>query len=261
VTVRAILNGILACKALYAPVGIVTATSRKDFTFKTLHKTCGSPIAKATQCPVCQADNLGMEDLVKGFEFSKKQYVEVDPAVMATLIPQRSPKIEINKFVSFSDVDDLQVEKSYYLEPNSVLVRPYQLIADAMGNKEAVGIGTSALWGKEYPSMVWTRESGVMVLSLLYCHDELVSDVPITEHFGLVPQEEQEMADMIVATMLRDLEPGDLTSKSRTRMDEYVSSLIAGQEFATEDEDPEVVPTMDVTAALEMSLALAREAA
>lgn len=255
---RAILNGTLACKALYAPVGICTATREKGYTFKTLHKACGSPISKATQCAVCQADNLQPDELVKGFEFSKKNFVEVDADVLASLVPQRSPVINIEKFVPLDQVDDLQVKASYYLEPNSVLVRPYQLIAEAMGSGEVAGIGSSSLWGKESPTMVWVRESGVMVMSLLYCHDELVADTPITEHFGLVPQEELEMASLVVAAMLRDLTTDDLSSGSRKRMDEYISALIQGQEFETVQPESELEPTTDVHAALLKSLDMAR---
>jgi DNA end-binding protein Ku len=259
--VTKLLNAMLAAKAMYVPVGVCTATKRKDLEFKTLHHKCLAPISTAKQCPTCQADNLQADELVKGFEFSKKQYIAVDTEMLEGLSAGRSKVIDIKKFVPWDAIDELQVEKSYYLQPESMLVRPYALLANAMSDKEAVGVGTTSLWGKEYPSMVWARENGVIVLSLLFCHDEIVDSTSISEGAEVpVPDDEQELMNMLVAVMTDELNPHeDLVSHARVRANEYLVSLVEGTEFEGEKFAEAPDATMDVMESIKKSLAMARK--
>jgi len=214
--VQALRNAVLSYGLMNVPVGVCTAAKRQEKTFKTLHKECLQPISSPKECSACQKSNLSMDELVKGYEFVKHTYVVVDPKVMEEIVPQRSEVIEITKCVEWEHLDEMLIEKSYFLSPPQVFTRPYQLLASALGNKEAVGIGTAALWGKQYPVGVWSRENGVLVMSLLYCHEDVVSDLSVVEQFGLVPDEEQDLANMWVAAMLRPLNPQeDLSTKQR----------------------------------------------
>lgn len=257
---RAILNAVLSYGLMNVPVGVATAASRKDLAFRTLHKKCGLPINQSKVCAHCQAANLQDYEVVKGFEFTKKNFIMLDQEELDSVGAERSKVIAVKKFVSFDDVDELQVEKSYYLEPNSMLSRPYTLLSNAMGAKEVVGIATSYLWGKEYPSMVWAKESGALVLSMLYCHDEMVADTEIVEAMGLVPEEEQDAANEFVAYMTRDLDPAsDFVSTSRRRVNEYIAAKVAGLDFEIPASVAELEPTLDVMGTLRSSIELARK--
>lgn len=255
-----IRNGVLSYGLMNVPVGVCTAASRKEKVFKTLHRDCLLPIKSPKMCPACQLENLSSEDTVSGFEFTKGNFVVVDPEVMENITPERSEVIRIKKCITYSDLDELYVDKSYVLKPASVLARPYQLLANALGEKEAVGLGSAALWGKEHPIMIYSRESGVLVMSMLYCHDELAdADVEVPSVFGLVPEEEQELANIWVATMIRDFNPQeDLATAQRKLTDEYLASLIQEEKFTLPSKGPEPMPTVDVLETLRASVEQAR---
>lgn len=259
---RAILNAVLSYGLMNVPVGVATAASRKDLEFRTLHEKCGNPINQTKVCVHCQAENLQEDELVKGYEFTKKNFVVLDSDVVKSIGAERSKVIAVKKFVPFEDVDELQVEKSYYLEPNSILARPYTLLSNAMGSKGVVGIATAMLWAKEMPCMVWAKESGALVLSMLYCYDETVPDTEIVEAMGLVPDDEQALANEFVAVMMRDLDPAtDFVSSSRRRINEYITALVEGQKFETTTSEEEPQPTVDIMAGLRESIELARSQA
>lgn len=259
---HSIVNGILSYGLLNVPVGVCSSARSKEITFKTLHKECEGTIGMPKVCKKCGEADLQVDQLVKGFEFSKKQYLMIEEDDLEKLQAERSKIIKINKFVSFDEVDELQVAGSYYLAPNAMLTRPYTLLSHAMGEKEVVGVGVQSLWGKEHPAMVWAKEGGALVLSSLFCHDEMVSDLEIQEQLGLVPEEEQELANQLIALMLRPLDPQkDFVSNSRRRMNEYIEAKL--NNINLEFMEPETLPeaTVDIQEQLRASIEAARSAA
>lgn len=257
---RAIRNAVLSYGLVNVPVGVATAAKRKDFEFRTLH-TCGSPIVTERQCPVCQKGNLGPDETVKGFEFVKKQFIVMDSEELERLAAERSEMISIRKFVAFDEVDDLQVETSYYLTPNEKLVVPYSLLAESMSRLAVVGVGTQALWGKETPAMVWANLNGVLMFSKLYCYDEVVPDTdPLSVMRSKeVPEEAQRLADEYVSLNVGVLNAKeDFVSETRQRMDDYITATVAGVGFDFVEPQPEPMVTIDVVAALKESILAAR---
>lgn len=259
---RAICNAMLSYGLLNVPVGVCSSTKKKDPEFRTLHAKCGTPVTQKKWCPL--HGELFEEDLAKGYEYAKNTFVQLDEGELNALRAERSKVISIRKFVAFEDVDELTIDSSYYLNPNLALVRPYALLSGAMGSRGVVGIGTSSLWGKERPSMVWGKESGALVLSILYCEDEMIPDETIAVQVAAVEEplsEEQDLANEFIAVMIRPFDPStDLVSPSRRRLDEYIAAKIQNAAFETKDPEPETFPTLDVANALRQSIELARQA-
>ena len=255
-----IVNGVLSYGLMNVPVAVATAASRKELTFKTLHNVegCHQPIKQSKNCPLCQADNLTSEELAPGFEFTKKNFVALDPERVAEIKGERSKLIAIKHFVLFEEVDELQVDKSYYLQPHELLAKPYTLLSNAIGDRGLVGIGTQSLWGKQTPAMVWAKEGGALVLSTLFCMEDLVPDAPIVEKMGDVSKAEQDLANEFVAASIRTLDPAKyFKSESRDKMFEYVSSLVSETDFEPIVTEKEPEPTIDIMAALKASVELA----
>lgn len=229
---RTILNGVLSIELLHVPVGIATAAQRKKLEFRTLHDVegCGVPIKQHKFCEKCQRE-VTNEELVKGFEFAKKQYVRIPEGDLQALAAERSPVLGITKFVKMEQVNDLQVDRSYYLTPPEMMPGPYCLLWQVLMTENKAALGSCVLWGLESPMLVWPKDTGSLVLSMLFCHDEVVddSDVGVITHSTAVTSSGLEMASTLIQALTADIVPEeDLVSQSRIRLDDYVAMKVGG---------------------------------
>src|SRR5829696_10316973 len=130
---RTIWNGSISFGLVSIPIGLALATQRNDVAFRTLHRECGSPIKQKRWCPVHERD-VESDELVKGWEFSKSQFVIVEDSDLEGVALKRSQSIEIVRFVQLSEVDPVFFDRTYYLAPASSEAqrRPYVLLLEAM---------------------------------------------------------------------------------------------------------------------------------
>jgi len=113
---RTIWNGSINFGLVNIPIGLAVAQDRKDVSFRTLHRECGTPIKQKRWCPKHERD-VESDELVKGWEFAKGSYVVVEESDLEAVALRRSQSIDIVKFVSLSEVDPLYFERCYYLAP------------------------------------------------------------------------------------------------------------------------------------------------
>jgi DNA end-binding protein Ku len=253
---KTIVNAMLSYGIISVPVGVATASKRKERTFRTLHK-CGKPINLAAKCP--EHGLVESDELVKGFEFSKGQYVTIDPEELEAVGAERNKAITLSKFVPYDDVIPW-VEKSYYLVPNEIVLNPYLLIYNSMLKTGLAGIGQAALWGKEYPVAAHATKDGI-VLALLFCHDEVSSASELREKLTIATKPgEQKQADQFVGILADRLDPEqDLVSVSGERIDEFLAAKVAGEEIKPLIAYDAPEPTLDLTSALKDSIAAAKK--
>src|SRR4029453_7896372 len=126
---RTIWNGSINFGLVNIPIGLAVAQQRKDTAFRTLHRECGTPIKQKRYCPFHERD-VEADELVKGWEFAKGEYVFVEDADLEAVALQRSQSIEIVRFVQLADVDPVFFDRTYYLAPSSTPAqrRPYVLL-------------------------------------------------------------------------------------------------------------------------------------
>src|SRR5918995_5948626 len=98
---RTIWNGSLNFGLVNIPIGLAVAQQRKDTAFRTLHRECGTPIKQKRFCPVHERD-VDADELVKGWEVAKGQFVIVEEADLEAVALQRSQSIEIVRFVELA---------------------------------------------------------------------------------------------------------------------------------------------------------------
>ena len=134
---RTIWNGSISFGLVNIPIGLALATQRKDIAFKTLHRECGTPIKQKRWCPVHERD-VEADELVKGWEFAKGQFVLVEESDLEAVALTRSQSVDIDRFVSLEDVDPIYFDRTYYLSPADAPAqrRPYVLLLRAMQGAE-----------------------------------------------------------------------------------------------------------------------------
>jgi len=195
---RTTWNGSLSFGLVTIPVGLAPATAPKarasDVTFRTLHRECGTPIKQKRWCPVHERE-VTNDELVKGWEVSKGQFVIVEDADLEA-IEQRdtSRAIEISRFVPLTEVDPMFFDRTYFLAPSSAEAqrRPYVLLLNAMKETGMAAIGRMVIRGNE--NFVLIRPKGeALVLETLFLSEDVRSQAEIDEAVEAIDVKEPEL--------------------------------------------------------------------
>jgi DNA end-binding protein Ku len=236
------------------PVKLHTATASKSFAFNLLHKGCGS---RLRQQYLCAKENIVVpsEDIVKGYEFAKDQYVVFNPDELKALEEAGSHAVEISEFVPIEAVDPIYFDKAYYLSPDKGGAKPYALFAQALRDTERCALGRWASHGKQHVVMLRPFEDGLVMQQLLYAADvraigEL--EIPKVE----VKAAELKLAHQLIEQQSTDtFDPAAYTDAVRARIEEAVEKKIEGQEIAVPEEVSGGAQIIDLMEALRQSLA------
>lgn len=172
---RALWSGSIAFGLVNIPVQIFTATQSKDLSFTSLHASCLTPLKRPYFCPKEQVQ-VGQEDIVKGFEYSKGKYVVVTDEDLAEVPMARGKAIDVVGFVKADEVDLIFEEGSYYLAPGEGSEKAYELLRRALEGSGRWVLGQVPLWRKMHTILIRPRDRH-LVLVLLYYPDE-VREVP-----------------------------------------------------------------------------------
>ena len=105
-------SGTISFGLVSIPVRLYTAASSANVAFNQLHGVCGSRIRQQIFCPTCNR-TVERNELVRGYEFAKDQYVQVKDEELKALEGEASTTIDIGEFVPLADVDPIYFEKTY----------------------------------------------------------------------------------------------------------------------------------------------------
>jgi DNA end-binding protein Ku len=261
---RTTWNGSLSFGLVTIPVGLAPATTPKarasDVTFRTLHRECGTPIKQKRWCPVHDRE-VPSEELVKGWEVSKGQFVIVEDADLEAIAQRDTSRaIEISRFVPLADVDPLYFDRTYFLAPSSAEAqrRPYVLLLDAMKETGMAAIGRMVIRGNE--NFVLIRPSGeALVLETLFLAEDVRSQAEIDEAVEAIDVQEPELdlARQLIDSLVGEWEPTDLQSEYRQNLRELLEAKLAGEEIAMPEPVAEA-PVVDLMEALKKSVAASK---
>jgi DNA end-binding protein Ku len=256
---RTIWNGSISFGLVSIPIGLALATQRDDVSFRTLHRECGTPIKQKRFCPFHERDGEA-DELVKGWEVAKGQFVLVEEADLEAVALQRSQAIEILRFVKLEDVDPVYFDRTYYLAPASAGAqrRPYVLLLRAMQETGMAGIGKFVLWGKENLCLV--RPHGdTLALETLFFHDDVRSRAEIEEAVQEteVKGAELELAGQVIESLAGQWDPNEFENEYRRDLRRMLEAKLAGEELAQPEPVPET-PVVDLMEALRRSVAEAQ---
>jgi DNA end-binding protein Ku len=238
------------------PVKLYTATqSANAISFNLLHKTCGS---RLRQQYICQKEGVVVErdEMVKGYEFAKDQYVRFTPEEIKALEEVGTHSVDISEFVPIESIDPVYFDKTYYLAPDKGAAKPYGLLVEALKQSGRCGVGHWAARGKAY--IVILRPIGD-VLAMQQLH--FAADVKSASEVE-VPKPEVKAQELKLAQQLIDqqtaprFDPSAYKDELRGRIEAAIQKKVEGQEISV----AEVAPAgegkvIDLMEALRASLA------
>ena len=260
---RTTWNGSVSFGLVNIPVGLAPATKaaarQSDVSFRLLHRECGSPIKQKRWCPVHERD-VESDELVKGWEVSKGQFVMVEDADLEA-IEQRdtSRSIDINRFVRLEEVDPVYFDRTYFLVPAGAEAqrRPYVLLLEAMKQADVAALGRFVLAGKEKLCLIRPKGDS-LALETLFVHEDVKDHAEIDEAVSTakVKGPELDLAKQIIASLAGEFDPLELRSEYRESLRELLEAKLAGQEIETPEPDAPT-PVVDLMEALRASVAAA----
>jgi DNA end-binding protein Ku len=266
---RTTWNGSISFGLVTIPVGLAPATTpsarQSDVQFKMLHRECLNPIKQKRWCPVHDRE-LGPDEIVRGWEVSKGQFVPVEDEELEALEQRNTSRaIEITRFVKADDVDPIYFDRTYFLVPAGTEVqrRPYALLLQAMREQGVVGIGSFVLAGKEKLALL--RPKGdALALETLYIAEDVKSQDEIDEAIAATPvkKEELKLAEQLISGLLGPFEPEkELTSDYRASLRELLEAKLEGRELAEPAPAAIETPVIDLMEALKKSVAASKKPA
>jgi DNA end-binding protein Ku len=259
---RTTWNGSISFGLVNIPVGLAPATAptarQSDVSFKMLHRECLTPIKQKRFCPLHEVD-LSPEEIVRGWEVAKGQFVPVEDAELEALENYDTSKaIEIKQFVHSEEVDPVYYDRTYYLvpAPTEAQRRPYALLLEAMRASGVVGLGSFVLAGKEKLCLIRPK-GNALALETLFLAEDVKGQEEIDEPVAAtgVKKEELALAQQIIAGLEGSFEPDELRSEYRAKLKEILEAKLEGHEF-TEPAPAveEMAPVVDLMAALKASV-------
>jgi DNA end-binding protein Ku len=257
---RTIWNGSISFGLVNIPIGLALATQRSDVAFRTLHRECGTPIKQKRWCPTHERD-VEPDELVKGWEVAKGEFVVVEDSDLESVALQRSQSIEILRFVALEDVDPMYFDKTYYLAPSSADAarRPYVLLLRAMQDTGMAAVGKFVLWGKENLCLI-RAQGDTLALQTLFFHDDVRSKAEIEESVESVElkKPELDLAGQVIQSLVGEWNPEDFENEYRRDMKAMLEAKLAGETLVRPEPAAET-PVIDLMDALRRSVAEVQE--
>jgi DNA end-binding protein Ku len=251
---RSIGTGTLSFGMVSIPIRLYSAgESSSAVSFNLLHGKCKSRLKQQYVCP---KDNeiVPRDQMVKGYEFSKEQYVTFTEEELKAMGEEAQKAIEITEFVLASKVDPVYFDGAYYLGPDKGGEKAYRLLNEAMKETGRAALAKWAARGKQYLVLIRPADKGLVMQQLLYA-DEVrpLAEVPIED--AEVKDAELRLAVQLVQQIASDeFRPENYQDEVRKRYQEAIQKKVEGQEITTSPEAPRA-QIIDLMEALKASLA------
>jgi len=243
------------------PVKLYSASNASaSISFNLLHAKCGS---RLKQQYICSKEEtiVAREEMVKGYEFSKDQYVLFTPEELKAFEQEANQTIEVTEFVPVEKVDPVYYDKPYYLGPDKGGAKPYRLLAEVMKETGRVALAKYAARGKQYIVMLRPAGEGLVMQQLLYA-DEVrpFSEVPLDK--ADVKESELKLARLLVEESASDtFRPEGYEDEVKKRIQEALDRKVAGKEFAVSPAPKKGGEIVNLMEALRASLAKGKKSA
>jgi DNA end-binding protein Ku len=240
------------------PVRLFSAARGETVSFNLLHKHDHSRIR---QVIYCQAEDKPVErsELVKGYEYEKDRYVEIDDEDIKKVAPKTAKVMEILEFVKAEQVDPIYLESSYYVAPDEGGERPYALLYQALRESSYYALAKVAMHNREHIIVLRPGAKGILSHTMFF-QDEIRQVDEFRTDTSLVKEKELAMAKMLISSLEADFEPQKYHDAYRESLQKMIEAKIEGRKVVAPPAE-HVAPVIDIMEALKKSLAEKRKPA
>ncbi|WP_077489462.1 Ku protein [Sinomonas mesophila] len=264
---RSIWKGAISFGLVSVPVKVYSATEDHDLRLHQVHDKDRGRIRYQRRCEVC-GEVVEYSDIDKAYEEGGRTVVLTDED-LESLPVERSREIEVVEFVPDDQIDPMFFEKSYYLEPEKVGVKPYHLLKETLEKTELTAVVKFALRQKTRLGALRVRGDVMVLQSLLWPDEVREAAFPILEDTDVkVSDKELKMSSSLVESLSADFDPDQFADEYQEQLRQLVEAkLEKGDAVDTEEtfgappEERKGAEVLDLMEALRRSVESRRKAA
>lgn len=259
---RSSWKGFIKLSLVSVPVKAFTANNTdEEIRLNQLHKECHARVKYQKICP--EHGVLKSDEIVSGYEFTKDQYVVIDPDELSKLRTESDRSINILGFVKPTDVDPVYLAgKTYYLMPDGAAGgKPYALLQEGMADNDVHAIAQIVLSKREQLVLLRPVENMLAISVINYAkrvrsRDEFSDELDSLE---TTPEERKLAETLIQASTLAEFSISDYKDEYTEKLSHLINMKVEGKEVvqAAAPEEPKIINLMD---ALKQSVAAAQSA-
>ena len=261
---RAMWNGAISFGLVTVPITLEQAVESHDVSFRQVHLEDGGRIRYQKRCEL-DGEVLTEDEIGKAYEVTKDELIPVTEDDLSGMPLPTARAVEVVAFIDAGSVDPVSFGAGdYYARPKGeVANKPYTLLRQALSRTDKVAVVKYALRGRERLGLL--RPVGdALSIQGLHWGDEIRSPEELAPPETDVSEQEIEGALALMDTMavehMEDL--GDILTDHYTEaLLEVINAKAEHREpTAPAGEEAPAAPVVDLMAALEASVAKAREA-
>ena len=251
---RALSSATIAFGMVSIPVKLFTsAESGNDIRFNQIHEKDGSRL-KQQLINANTGKPVPREEIVKGYEFAKGQYVLFSSEELKSIEAKATHSIDIVEFIPADLVPRIFMDRTYYLAPDKGASRAYSLLNAALVASGRAALAKYAARGKQYLVMVRPEADGLAMEQLKYA-SEIREFAYIDAETAEVDQAELELALQLIEQRASErFEPDNYHDETRERMLAMIQQKVDGQEISVAPEEESEHKIIDMMEALKASL-------
>jgi DNA end-binding protein Ku len=257
---RSIASATISFGLVTIPVKLFPATQVQSagISFNMLHKECGTRLKQQYICPRDEVV-VNRDDIVKGYEFAKDQYVTFTPEELKSLEEKSTQTVDIAEFVPLDKVDPVYFDKPYYLSPDKGGEKAYHLLAEVMRETGRCALARYAARGKQYLVMVRPLEDGLAMQQLLYA-DEVRSfkEVGLPDKPALREAELKLAEQLVEQISSQTFDPTQYEDDVKKRIQADIQKKVEGKEIEVSEPTEAPAQVIDLMEALKASLGAAK---
>jgi DNA end-binding protein Ku len=251
---RAFASGQIAFGLVSIPVKLFSAAEASErISFNMIHKDCGNRIQQQLFCAKDER-TIDRSEIVKGYEFSKGQYVLFDEDELKQLEEKSTQQIDIVEFLPNSQIDPIYFQKANYMAPDRGGDRAYALLAKALEETGRWALAKYAARGKQYLVVLRPVGKGI-VMHQLYYPNEIRSMEELDLGEPVIKEQELKMAIQLAEMGANDeFHPENYRDEVQERVRGLIQQKIDGEEITTAGGEEPKAQVIDLMEALRKSL-------
>ncbi len=209
------------------PIAMYTATQDNDIHFNQLHKEDNSRIRYKKTCAHCGKE-ITSEDIVKGYEYDKEQYVVVTDEEVEKIKTEKEKSIQILHFAQLNQISPVYYDKTYQAAPEAGGEKAFELLRAALMAEQKIAIGKAVLGTKDTLMAIIPREEGILISTMFYADDIRQLQKAYTK--PAVSEQELTMAKTLINSMDTPFDPASYQDEYQEKLRALIESKISGKE-------------------------------
>ncbi len=252
---RSMWKGSITFGLVNIPVELYSAVRDHRPRFRLLHAKDEAPVRYER---ICQSEGkaVAWEDLVKGYEYAKGQFVVLTKDDFKTAAVEKTKTIDILDFVDPKEVDERYFETPYYLQAGKGADRAYVLLREAIKASGRIGIAKIILREAQHLAAV-EAIGGALVLTMMRFSDELADLKEFNfPQKGEIRPAELRMAQQLIDNLVSEWQPDKYTDEYKENLLRVINAKLKGKrpKLIAEDTTPKQAEVVDLMARLRASL-------